>query len=345
MKISTWNIILLFLFSLVSVGLLTPLMRSVAIQMNIVDNPTAPHKTHQTPIPYLGGTAISIGVTSVTLFALMAKKAEFSEFILAISILVPAVILSIVGLVDDILSLSPWPRFLAQNVIGFCSALILVRTQTIGEPTGITIFDFVISIFWIVGLCNAVNFFDNVDGGASGSIAISAMAISAYAFQTDQIYIAAQAIVLSGATIGFLLWNKPPARIYMGDSGSLFLGLVVASLTIRIEPTPINHFSSLATPFLLLAMPIMDTTVAVLSRIRRRVSPFRGGRDHLSHRLIRLGLEKKVAIYILWLLTFFFSFTSFLISILPFHLEGLITLLVILIWTLVLIFFLTTSDV
>ena len=140
-------------------------------------------------------------------------------------------------------------------------------------------------------------FFDNVDGGAAGTVSIVTLGIAFIAFSQGQELVSALAVVTSGATLGFLLWNKPPAKIYMGDAGALFLGVLVSVLTIRVNPGIVPNWKSLAIPPILLAVPILDTCIAVLSRIKRGVSPFQGGMDHLSHRLIRRGLSRRIAVF------------------------------------------------
>ena len=344
MILSTSDYLILFVTSFVAVSALTPLMRHVALRYGVVDSPTESHKTHKTPIPYLGGIAIVVGVVVVSYSASIVSNFSRATFSLASSVLVPAVFMGIVGLIDDVRKLSPWSRFIVQNAVGLISALILVSTKTVGSPTGSIVLDVFVSVLWIVGLTNAINFFDNVDGGASGTVAISALFLFILAFQGEQVLISALAIVLVGATLGFLLWNRPPARIYMGDAGALFLGLLIASLSIRLEPNPINDFAAFAIPFFLMAIPIMDTSVAVLKRILRGVSPFQGGRDHLSHRLMRLGLSKRQSVISLWLLTLFFSALTMVISNASFENEGLIASIGAVLWFLTFLFFARQSD-
>jgi UDP-GlcNAc:undecaprenyl-phosphate GlcNAc-1-phosphate transferase len=153
---------------------------------------------------------------------------------------------------------------------------------------------------WIVAVCNSINFFDNLDGGAAGTVAISTLGISLIAANQGQELITALAVVTCGATTGFLLWNKSPAKIYMGDAGALFLGVLVGILTIRLNPGISPQINSMAILPMLLAVPILDTCVAVLSRLRRGISPFTGGKDHLSHRLMRKGWSKRNTSYCLW---------------------------------------------
>ena len=325
MQISLTQYLALFSASMLAVGLLTPLMRILAIRLNVVDNPDQGHKTHRTPIPYLGGVAIILGVLAVTLFSLTAYSMSTANMVLALSLLLPAISLGLIGLVDDIRNLSPWPRFVAQSVAGLLTAILLIITDTVGSPTGSVLVDAMITISWIVGITNSINFFDNLDGGASGTVAITSIALLILALQGEQYLIAALAAVLAGATSGFLLWNKPPARIYMGDAGALFLGLLIASLVVRLDTNPINSFATFSIPILLLAVPIMDTSVAILSRLRRGISPFQGGKDHLSHRLMRSGLSKRLSVISLWIMTAYFAAIAIVISHAPFKFEGLVS--------------------
>lgn len=344
MQLSFLQYLILFSSSLLCVGALTPLMRRIAIKKQIVDKPNESHKTHSNPIPYLGGVAIVIGVTLVSYLALFVGSFSLSKVGLASSILVPALLVGVIGLIDDVKKLTPLSRFVAQNAIAIVSTQILIATQTVGSPTENAFVDFLVTMFWIVGLTNALNFFDNIDGGASGTAAISSFFLFTLALQGSQYSIAAFALVLTGGTLGFLLWNRPPARIYMGDAGALFLGLLIASLTVRFDPNPINRVAGFAVPFFLMAVPILDTTVVVVKRILRGISPFQGGRDHLSHRLMRGGLSKKQAAVSLWLLTAFFCAFSVVISVSPLPIEGFATLIGFLIWTSCLLLFLRTSD-
>lgn len=334
----------LFLITTLSVGLLTPIMRSIALRSNVVDTPNQDHKTHRLPTPYLGGIAIMVGALSVTYFALFEYGPTQSNVALASSLLIPAFLMGLVGLADDIRNLSPWPRFIAQSIAGLLTAVVLTWTNTLGSPTGSAVLDVIITVIWIVGITNSINFFDNLDGGASGTVAITSIGLFLLAMQGEQFLIAALAIVLSGATFGFLLWNKPPARIYMGDAGALFLGLLIASLVVRLDTNPINQFATFSIPILLLAVPIMDTSVAVLSRIRRSRSPFQGGQDHLSHRLMRYGFTKPMAVISLWVLTAYFSAFAIAISHAPYRFEGLISAIGAISWIALFTWFMKQSD-
>jgi UDP-GlcNAc:undecaprenyl-phosphate GlcNAc-1-phosphate transferase len=210
------------------------------------------------------------------------------------------------GLIDDLRSLSPWPRLITQTVIGTIVAFVIVENGTTGTPFGPDAgigswVNTLVTIIWIVGICNSINFFDNLDGAASGAVAIAALGVFAIAFDRGQEIVSALSIVTAGATIGFLMWNKSPAKIYMGDAGALFLGIIISVATIRLNPGITPTWQSLTIPVMLLAVPLLDTCVAVFSRLARGLSPLTGGKDHLSHRLVRgAGLTRPMAAISLW---------------------------------------------
>jgi UDP-GlcNAc:undecaprenyl-phosphate GlcNAc-1-phosphate transferase len=314
MSITQWQIFLLFTSAFALVGIVTPLMRKIAISKEILDRPNTAHKSHKQPVPYLGGVAIILGIVFVTYGALILSNTPNNNFWLATSLLGPAFAMGLIGLWDDIKSLHPFPRFVAQTIAGVIIAMILILTDNFGTPTGSINLDIIITIIWIVGICNSINFFDNLDGGAAGTVAVSAIALTYLTITNNQVLTGSLAVVVAGASLGFLIWNKSPARIYMGDAGALFLGVLIASLAIRLKPDTESIVASFATPVLLLAVPILDTSVAVISRLRRRVSPFQGGKDHLSHRLMRLGTSRKSTALLLWLLSAFFASLAILVN-------------------------------
>ena len=294
-------------------GLLTWPVRALAIRLGAMDAPNMARKTQAQPVPYLGGVAIALGISIITLSAIFVGAENYAGENnnqlkdLALTILLPALVLGVMGLFDDLRSLLPWPRLITQTFVGTVVAFVIVVNGTIGTPFGSgdsgdsgSWINTAVTIFWIVGICNSINFFDNLDGAASGAVAIAALGVFVIAFDRGQELVSALSIVTAGATIGFLMWNKSPAKIYMGDAGALFLGVIISVATIRLNPgiTPIWH--SLAIPLMLLAVPLLDTCVAVFSRLARGLSPLTGGKDHLSHRLVRAGLTRPMAAISLW---------------------------------------------
>ena len=314
MGITNKEYFLLFVMAYLLVGALTPLLRRIAIATDVIDRPNSSHKSHKKPVPYLGGVAIIIGVITVSYATSLISNFTTNTFWLATSVLGPALLLGLIGLWDDLKNLQPLPRFIAQSIAGVFTAGILIATDNVGNPTGSAIFDSIITVIWVVGICNSINFFDNLDGGAAGTVAISSITLAFLALNGDQYLIAALSTVTAGATLGFLVWNKSPAKIYMGDAGALFLGVLIATLTIRLHPNSDTQLGSYLTPVFLLAVPILDTTIAVFSRLRRGLSPFQGGQDHLSHRLIRAGLSRKQSALMLWSLSGVYGVVSIFIS-------------------------------
>jgi len=326
------------------VGALTPLMRRIAIATDVIDRPDSSHKSHKQPVPYLGGVAIIIGVIAISYSTSLVSNFTTNTFWLATSVLGPALLLGLIGLWDDLKNLQPLPRFIAQSIAGVFTAGILVATDNVGNPTGSVIFDSIITVVWVVGICNSINFFDNLDGGAAGTAAISSIALAFLALNGDQYLIAALSTVTAGATLGFLIWNKSPAKIYMGDAGALFLGVLLSTLTIRLKPDSDTQIGSYFTPIFLLAIPILDTTVAVFSRLRRHLSPFQGGQDHLSHRLVRAGLSRKQAAASLWGLSGLYGAVAIFISRPNATTENYLTGTAGLLWVVLFILFFRTKN-
>jgi UDP-GlcNAc:undecaprenyl-phosphate GlcNAc-1-phosphate transferase len=313
MSITAAQFMILGIAAFALTGLLTWPVRALAIRLGAMDAPNMARKTQAEPVPYLGGVAIALGISLITLGAVFVGADNFAGENndqlkdLALTVLLPALVLGAMGLFDDLRSLSPWPRLIVQTVVGTIVAFVIVENGTIGTPFGNgdatdsgSWINTAVTIFWIVGICNSINFFDNLDGAASGAVAIAALGVFVIAFDRGQELVSALSIVTAGATIGFLMWNKSPAKIYMGDAGALFLGIIISVATIRLNPGITPTWQSLAIPVMLLAVPLLDTCVAVFSRLARGLSPLTGGKDHLSHRLVRGGLTRRMAAISLW---------------------------------------------
>ena len=330
-------------------GLLTWPVRALAIRLGAMDAPNLARKTQVTPVPYLGGVAIALGITITTLVAVFVGGNKSGEDVsqlkdLALTVLLPALVLGAMGLFDDLRSLSPWPRLITQTVVGTVVALVIVNGGTVGTPFGTSTLNTAITIFWIVGICNSINFIDNLDGAASGAVAIAALGVFLIAFDRGQELVSALSIVTAGATIGFLMWNKSPAKIYMGDAGALFLGIIISVATIRLNPGIVPTWKSLAIPVMLLAVPLLDTCVAVFSRLSRGLSPLTGGKDHLSHRLVRAGLSRRVAAVGLWSASGVCAVIAVLVYQYPDSLGTVLITAFAAIWLVAMVLFLRTSS-
>ena len=300
MSIQPTEYLLLGIAGFVLAGSLTWPIRKIAVAIGAMDKPNLERKSQKEPVPYLGGLAIAISVVVLTFAAVIRSDNTQTTFPLAATLLFPAIFLGLMGLIDDLASLNPLPRLIIQSLMAIVVSIFLIKSDTVGITLKGTFLDEVVMTIWIIGICNSINFFDNLDGGAAGTVAVSTIGIALIALGEGQELIAALSIVTAGSTIGFLMWNRSPAKIYMGDAGALFLGVVVSVLTIRLNPGIAPKWNSISLLPMLLAVPILDTCVAVFSRISRGISPFTGGKDHLSHRLMRKGLSKQGTAFALW---------------------------------------------
>jgi len=282
---------------------LVPMVREYANRRQIKDNPGG-HKSHTTPVPYLGGVAMVLAFSSAMFVGVFLRRSaviDGRQINLTIGnlfaqgdgllrelmvVLGLAIIFSLMGLVDDLRGLSPWLRF----VVGLALATTLVAYGVKLDSPLPPLADFTISVLWILGITNAFNLLDNIDGLAAGVAAVASTAFFFIAIINEQQYSALLAIGLAGAMLGFLRSNFHPASIYMGDAGSLFIGFMMAYLGLKMR-TNVTEIPQIFAPVVVLGVAVLDTTMVVVSRLRRGLSPFTGGQDHLSHRLRRLGLS------------------------------------------------------
>ena len=314
MKIDLLGYTGLFLVSLLIAAISTPFFRNLALKQKILDTPNSERKIQRTAVPYLGGFGIALAVVLTTFVAITFSEATSENYFLALSVLAPAIVLGLIGFIDDKKHLTPLSRFIAQTFAGVFTALVLILTNTVGNPTNSVFLDALLTIIWVVGICNAINFFDNMDGAAGGISALSGFGFAVIGLQNGQYFVAAFGLVLSGACVGYLFWNWSPAKIYMGDAGALFIGIILAALAVRVDPVSVSGIGAFFVPICVLALPILDTTTVVIDRLRRKVSPFEGGLDHLSHRLRRKGLSVRQSVTTLCLIQSISILIGFLIN-------------------------------
>jgi len=276
-----WALAFVSALSVTLVG--TPLLRTLAKSTDFVDKP-AERKSHHIPVPYLGGVGLVVAVVIGLAFA-----PTLSPPIKVIALGGPFI--AALGLLDDHRTVNPYLRFAVELGVAALALAAGVRVHA----TDVAWIDSIFTLVWIVGITNAVNFLDNMDGLSAGVAAAGALGILALAILGEQVAAAVVAAGLVGACLGFLAYNRRPASIFMGDSGSLFLGFVLAVMAIEVSPA-LSPPASFAVPVILLALPVLDTSTVMLARMRRGRSVLEGGKDHLSHRLHRLGLSQGRAV-------------------------------------------------
>lgn len=270
----------------------TPLLRRLAPRLGFMDQP-AERKLHRTPIPRLGGVAIF----AACLIALLVFENKFNLTQL-VSILLGATLVSFMGLWDDRRALPWWIKLAGQLLAAGILLISDVKISLFGWP----VLNVLATLLWVVGITNAMNLLDNMDGLSAGIAAIAAGFFLLLAAGSGQYLVGGLAAALFGACIGFLLYNVNPAQIFMGDSGSLFIGFILAALGIKLRfPTNIVTVTWMI-PVLVLGLPIFDTTLVFLSRLRRGRNPLATpGKDHVSHRLVERGLTQREAVLTLYL--------------------------------------------
>lgn len=265
----------------------TPLLRRLAVRTDFIDQPGA-HKSHSTPVPYLGGVAIMAGTVA-------GSAVGHRLGVQALVIGLAAACLGSMGLLDDSRHLSAHSRLVIQLV---AAVAVAGFGGVRAEVSGIAAFDVAFTVVWILAITNAVNFLDNMDGLAAGITAAAGMAIFATGMLSGQTFVATVALAMVGACFGFLPFNAPPAKIYMGDAGSLFLGFLLAVLTLDVKPDLVPP-ASFVVPAMLVALPVLDIITVTISRLRRGIPVSTGGRNHLSHRLVARGLSRPTAVAVL----------------------------------------------
>ena len=281
----------------------TPVVRSLAFRVGAVDVPKDNRRMHNHPIPRMGGLAIFFGfILSVLIFIPLTPELR--------GMLLGSVVIVILGILDDIFALPALPKFFVQigaaliavlegNRIDFLSNPNIFSSEPFWELGWLAV---PITVLWIVGITNAVNLIDGLDGLACGVSTISSMTLLVIALVMEEPDVAILMGTLSGACIGFLPYNLNPAKIFMGDTGSTFLGFILAVVSIQ-GLFKFYAIISFAVPFLMLGLPIFDTCFAILRRVSHGQSPMAPDRGHIHHRLIDMGFSQKQAVAVLYIIS------------------------------------------
>lgn len=275
----------------------TPLVKRLAQKVGAMDVPTDGRRMHHHPIPRMGGLAIFIAfLASVLIFAYPEIDREIR------GILLGAVIIVILGVLDDIITLHAGLKFIVQIL---AAVLVVLQGCRIEHFMGLHLADWLsypVSVVWIVAITNAVNFIDGLDGLAAGVSAISAGAMLVVALLVGDFMSAVMLAAIVGACVGFIPYNFNPAKIFMGDTGSTFLGFMLSTISIY-GLFKMYAIISFAVPFLVLGLPIFDICFAVVRRVSHGQSPMHADRGHVHHRLIDMGFSQKQAVAISYMLS------------------------------------------
>ena len=299
------NYILAFLIAVVVALAITPGVIFLAAKTGAMDAPDA-RKVHKKPIPRIGGLGIyaAFMVSMLTVMVLTDLSADvFHELV---GLMVSGTLIVLLGLLDDYTNLPAKVKLVGQIIAACVLVAFDVRIDFISDPFGdflyLEIFAIPATIFWIVGLTNTVNLIDGLDGLAAGVSTIAAITIFLVALQQNFVLVAVLTAALAGAAIGFLYYNFNPARIFMGDTGSMFLGFMLAGISI-IGAVKSAATIALIVPILALGLPILDTTFAIVRRYRGGVPIFKPDKGHLHHRLLDLGFTQRQAVLLMYVIS------------------------------------------
>jgi UDP-GlcNAc:undecaprenyl-phosphate/decaprenyl-phosphate GlcNAc-1-phosphate transferase len=271
----------------------TPLMRRLALQTGTVDKPAA-RKIHANPVPLLGGAAIYVTFILVLIF--FGDRDYVNQ---VVGIFVGATLMSFMGVADDHWGLGSYVKLGGQLL----AAGILIYTGVQVRIFGGWL-DVAVTILWVVGITNAFNLLDNMDGLSGGVAMIASTHFLLLAAMSDQYLVGALAAALAGACAGFLFYNWNPAHIFMGDGGSLFIGFMLAAVSIKLRFPANSYVVTWMIPLLVLALPIFDTTLVFVSRLRQGKNPLTTpGKDHVSHRLAQLLGSRREAVLVCYLIS------------------------------------------
>ncbi len=326
---------------------LTRAVIAIAPRVGFVDKP-GHRKIHHNPKPLGGGIAIFWTFAAVLLGGGLAfsylnlnpndptgalkplQDGLLQQRPVLFAFLAATFAMHVMGLIDDKKALGPYSKLLTQLVVTTSLILLMehLAAQTpslrlrvltaLDEQTGSVIPSIALTVMWIVAITNAFNFLDNMDGLSSGVAAICAVAFLVTAITIGQTFVAGALAIFIGAVCGFLIWNFPPAKIFMGDSGSLVLGFVLGVLTVKTTYLPAGEdlgagWYAVFVPVVVLALPLYDLIVVSLIRLSRGKSPFVGDTNHFSHRLVARGMSRRTAVLCIYLVTFATSIAAVLL--------------------------------
>ncbi len=279
---------------------MTPPVKRFAEHVGAIDVPKEARRVHDHPIPRMGGLAIFLGfVLTVLLFVPMNTQVT--------GILIGAIIIAVMGAVDDIVSLNAWIKLAGQIVAALVALRCGVVFSYISNPNFLSDITTIpigwlsvpLTLFWIIACTNAMNLIDGLDGLAVGVAAISALTMLAVSFIVSEPMVSLLLAALTGACLGFVPYNRNPAKIFMGDVGSQLLGFVLSTVSI-LGLFKIHAIITFFVPLLALALPLTDTAFAFFRRILRGESPFHADRGHLHHRLLAMGMSQKQVVAVMY---------------------------------------------
>jgi UDP-GlcNAc:undecaprenyl-phosphate GlcNAc-1-phosphate transferase len=313
--------LILALASLAITLALTPLVMVLARRFGAVDRP-GPRRVHREPVPTLGGLAMVVAVLGVAWGArLLPGPARVLDLVPLIGITVATVPVLALGILDDLRGTSPWIKLLCQGAAAVVLFRFGIGVPLLSNPFGEASletgpFNLPLTVVWVVMVMNAINLIDGLDGLAAGVVFIASATLWWVGRSHGNFYVLFLTSTMIGTTLGFLRYNFPPARVFMGDTGSQFLGLVLAAASL-LDNRKVTATVSLLFPLVALAVPLADSAIAFARRLFHGQPVFGADSEHIHHRLLRLGLSQRDAVLVLWFVAGYSGVMAVILSKLP----------------------------
>ncbi|MBI5078738.1 undecaprenyl/decaprenyl-phosphate alpha-N-acetylglucosaminyl 1-phosphate transferase [Candidatus Saganbacteria bacterium] len=310
--------LLTFLIAFILTILLTPVVRTFAPEIGAVDKPSE-RKIHSVNVPRTGGMAIYFGFLAAILFGLLSGGVSGAVINPrpVLGILLGGSIILLTGLLDDIRQLKPLTKLFGQITGAAVAAYFGIGITFLSSPFGGTVslgyVTIPLTLLWLVGITNAINLIDGLDGLAAGVTAIAAITFFFVALRTHQLEAALLMLALAGTALGFLRYNFFPASIFLGDAGSYFLGFVLAAAAI-VGVFKTTLVVALVIPLLILGVPIFDTVFALWRRLKEKKNPFAADDKHIHHLLLRAGFSQREAVFAIYTVCFLLSFIALIMA-------------------------------
>lgn len=327
MRLRMPNYLLVFVIALAVVLAVIPGVIILAVKTGAIDAPDA-RKVHKKPIPRIGGLGIYAAFMAAILIMMGSLDLSAEDQQGLLGLLIGGTLIVILGLIDDYKNLPAKVKLLGQIVAACVLTAFDVRIDFITDPFGDYLFlEYLavpVTVFWIVGITNTVNLIDGLDGLAAGVATIASCTIFLVALQQDVVLVAVLMAALAGAAGGFLCYNFNPARIFMGDSGSMFLGFMLAGVSV-LGALKSAATLALIVPILALGLPILDTSFAIVRRYRGGVPIFKPDKGHLHHRLLDLGFTQKQAVLLMYVISGLLGLSAVMLT----EVSGVIAVLIV----------------
>jgi UDP-GlcNAc:undecaprenyl-phosphate GlcNAc-1-phosphate transferase len=296
--------------------LMTPLVRLISLRMGVLDSPGSAVKTHKEPTPVFGGVAIYLGFMATMLLLRMTTSFPTGTLYNLRSLVLGGSLVFLLGLVDDLKrpeGVDYKPKFLVQTLAAGLLILFGLRIRFI-SPAYVA---WTVTMVWVVGVTNAFNIVDIMDGLSASQAAVAALGFLMISLPSEELYVNFASAALAGAALGFLPWNLSTKRkIFMGDSGSLLIGFLLAGISLGTRYSDVNNAGVFA-PLLILFVPAFDTFFVSLLRLNQGKSPFLGSKDHFALRLEKMGFTRGAVVLMAAIAAGFMGFCAFLVTQLP----------------------------